>query len=348
MKIKYFCKGFLFVILPSLAAQDEITPYKFIDSLPTYEIPASCRFVAKRQDPLAPEIVYYQSLPKETSFPIAILCEGSSDKNNIASVIHFHRYFLQEFMDLGIAVVTVEQWGVDGNQIDDVEFIKHYTRSQRLKDHRSVIKHLKSHPIEGWNGKFVFLGVSEGGPIVTSLTAEYANDTIATINWSGAGDWSWREELWVFLQKLLEDNPECPHSLKLKDCHSCSEVIISRTSFDALMHAILSKPIAEEYFLNMTYLYHADALNFPSPAYHKLTRPFLVVTGGLDTIIASSDAFVEKAKKNGANLTYLRIPNMNHYVRNRQDIIELSFEWLKNQISAPTIFDGLVCIPKPL
>lgn len=243
--IKYFCLSILLVISPLWASKDEITPYKFIDSLPTYEIPASSRFVTKRSETEAPEIVYYLTCPKEATFPIAILCEGSSDKNNIASVIHFHRYFLQEFMDLGAAVITIEQWGIDGNQINEDEFIKHYTRTQRLEDHRSVIEHLKRHPIQGWNGKFIFLGVSEGGPLATSLTAEYNDDTIATINWSGTGDWSWREELWVFLQKLLEDNPECPHSINLRDCRSCSEVITSRSIYDTLLNSILSNLLGD-------------------------------------------------------------------------------------------------------
>lgn len=46
----------------------------------------------------------------------------------------------------------------------------------------------------------------------------------------------------------------------------------------------------------------------------------------------SSDAFVEKAKSLGVNVTYLRIEDMDHYVRKRPDIINQSFEWLKNQI----------------
>ena len=53
-----------------------------------------------------------------------------------------------------------------------------------------VINHLLKDPPKGWSGKFIFVGVSEGGPLVTALTAEYADITLATINWSGAGDWN--------------------------------------------------------------------------------------------------------------------------------------------------------------
>lgn len=65
-----------------------------------------------------------------------VMCGGSSDKDHIESIIHFHRYFLQELTDLGFGVLTVEQWGVDGKIIHTQEFTEHYTRSQRLEDHQ--------------------------------------------------------------------------------------------------------------------------------------------------------------------------------------------------------------------
>jgi hypothetical protein len=68
---------------------------------------------------------------------------------------------LEEFLDLNVGVITVEQRGVDGNAIDAKEFMEHYTRSNRLKDHQVVIESLKRNPPTGWNGKFLFLGVSD-------------------------------------------------------------------------------------------------------------------------------------------------------------------------------------------
>lgn len=321
-----FCSFHVFSI------EEEITPYKYEEELPDYDIPPSSRFVTNRYDEDSPEIVYYLSRPQRDSFPIAILCGGSSDKNSVHSIIHFHRYFLQECLDLGAAVLTVEQWGVDGKNIDVEEWSQHYTRSQRLEDHRSVIEFLLENPIDGWNGELIFIGVSEGGPLVTSLSVEYANNTKATINWSGAGDWSWREELWVFLQNLIQMNPECPHNIKLSDCPNCLETIGSRDNYDALMDSILLNPSPYEIFLNMTYMYHADALNFSKPTYERITKPFLVVSGALDTIIDSSDAFVEKAHAAGSSVSYLRVSDMDHYVRKRPDIIEASFAWLEQQI----------------
>ncbi len=51
--------------------------------------------------------------------------------------------------------------------------------------------------------------------------------------------------------------------------------------------------------------------------------------GGLDKIVPSADVFVEKAKKAGAPVTYFRINDMDHYLRKRPDVIQQSFEWLK-------------------
>ncbi|MBN4067056.1 hypothetical protein JYU14_03130 [Simkania negevensis] len=315
------------------AAGEEITPYKYSEKLPIYEIPSSSRFTIFRHEVDTPDLVYYLTKPQNNQFPIVVLCEGSSDKSNVSSIIHFHRYFLQECLDVGAAVLTVEQWGIDGREVNAEEWIKHYTRSQRLEDHRLIVKHLLANPIEGWNGEFIFIGVSEGGAIVTLLSAEYAHVTTATVNWSGAGDWSWREELWGFLQNLILMNPECPHDIKLSECSSCLEMIGSRNNYDSLMDSMLANPNPNEFFLNMTHMYHADALSFPKPSYEKIIKPYLVVSGALDTIIDSSDLFVEKAKRADVPVTYLRVSDMDHYVRKRPDVIEASFAWLEQQIT---------------
>jgi len=325
---------FIFIFTAILAfAADEITPYKYTDQerkngMPVYEIPPSCRFTTKRQETNAPDIIYYLSKPKNKEgstlqfYPILVFCGGSTSQDDISSIIHLHRYYLQEFLDLGAAVLTVEQWGVDGNKVDKKVFMEHYTRSQRLRDHEAVINHLKSDPPQGWNRKFIFFGVSEGGPIATTLATQYPNMTTAVISWSGMGDWSWREQLWTFLQQLKIEDPTAFQS----------ERITSRSDYDARMNETLHNPTADKYFCGMTYQYHADAMTYPKIDYLKISMPFLAVAGAKDSFIASSDAFVEKAKKAGANITYFRVPDMDHYVRKRPDIVQQTFDWLRNQL----------------
>jgi alpha-beta hydrolase superfamily lysophospholipase len=341
MKIIFFIIALLLTATTTFASE-EITPYKYTDQerekgLVPYDIPQKSRFTIKRIAVNAPDIIYYMSKPSKHSFPIAILCGGSSLEDDITSIFYFHRYLLKEFLDLGVGVITLEQQGVDGNQISAREFMEHYTRSNRLSDHRTVIAHLKKHPPKGWNGKLIFLGVSEGGPIVTTLTTEYSDITVATINWSGAGDFSWRDELWYFMQDMIQNTPWhiklrvqlpswMPYSLDLYFPKS-------RKDHDNAMDETIKNPSANLKLAGMTYKYHADALTtYPKPEYGKMKTPYLVVAGTKDSIIDSSDVFIRKAKETGAPITYMRISDMDHYVRKKEDVIKDSFDWLKKQI----------------
>ena len=331
-------------------AANEITPYKFSDAehqngFPEYKIPESSVFSVARSQNDAPNITYYFSKPKQSKeYPIAIFCSGSESRESVSSIIHVHRYFLKEFLDLGAALITLEQWGVNGNQVNVDEFMQHYTRTQRLIDHRTVINHLLKNPPKGWNGKLLFVGVSEGGPLVTALTAEYPDITLATVNWSGAGDLSWREELWAFLVGMRDEMlNSIPWHIKIRSYlpswmpYSVNlHLPKTRIEYDEVMDKTLTNPTPEKELMGMTYMYHADALNWPEIDYKELKSPYLVVAGDKDTLIESSDEFVRKAKQAGANITYLRVDGMDHYVRKRQDILDQSFEWLKKLVHADT------------
>ncbi|HEV2601385.1 MAG TPA: hypothetical protein VGT41_03740 [Candidatus Babeliales bacterium] len=328
------------------AMDEEITPYKYTESERSrglkYTIPASSRFTVTRFENSAPDVIYYFSEPKENNYPIAILCGGSSNKENVQSIIHFHRYFLQEFLDMNVAVLTVEQWGVDGDHVDLPAFMEHYTRSQRLWDHITVLQYLKLYPPAGWNGKVIFLGVSEGGPLVTTLTEQYSELTLATINWVGAGDWSWREELWRFVAEMKKQLPWWLKSwVKLCSLAPCwmhryipymMELPRCRKEYDARMDQALEDPVVDKEFLGMSHMYHADALEYSLCNYTKLVTPFLVVVGTKDTILQSCDQFVMEATKAGCPITYFRVDGMDHWIRKRPDIIAASFQWLQVQI----------------
>jgi len=106
----------------------------------------------------------------------------------------------------------------------------------------------------------------------------------------------------------------------------------TREEFDALVDTIKAHPTADQRMCGMTYLYLADAFQWSFVDYGKIQAPFLVVTGTEDSIIASSDLFVQKARDAGAPITYFRIDGMDHYVRKRPDVIDRSFEWLEQQL----------------
>lgn len=335
---KHFIIIALMIVLPTLIDAGEITPYKFSEAdIPSlnnlYTIPQSSRYTVATDDKAA-DTIYHLSKPPTKSYPIVCICDGSSSRDSILSSIHIHRYFLQEILDLGCATLTVEKHGVDGNNIDLDRFISHYTRTQRLKDHQSVIAHLTHHKPHGWNGKLVFIGVSEGGPIALRLTEKYSADTIATVIWSGAGDFCWQEELWAFIEDL-----KCkgPWWLKLlTKVHRFIPLPIGlprdKESFDDTVAHIIQNPTDEKEFMGMTYAYLADAFTFPKVNYHHLCTPLLVVTGAHDSIIDSSDEFVRKAHEAQCPITYLRVSDMDHYIRKRPDIVAASFKWLHEKL----------------
>ena len=317
--------------------ETEITPFKFTnwDEIDlNYRAPLSSKFLIPRIDngDQASNITYYFTKPNNNNYPIGILCDGSSDVDNLKSVIHLHRYFLEDFLNLGSAVITLEQWGIDDHQINKTDFVNHYTRSQRLIDHQRLIEHLKNNPPEGWNGRFILMGVSEGGPLITKLTEEYPELIIASINLSGADKLPWVDELWAFIQNLIIENPTCPHSCKLNCCNQCMAIMGSKESYDKHMTMILENPTPNKFFMNMSYKYHADAMTYKSFDPAKIKTPFLAVVGDQDPAIQSYDLFASEMVKFKAPFTYMRIEGMDHYVRKRPDIIEKTFNWLAEKI----------------
>lgn len=312
---------FIYVCLTFLMAISSVSNH--IDAV-EYDIPSSIRFTCDRKD-TSSEIVYYFKKPviSTDNYPILILCEGSSLKGDLESVMFMFKYFEEQVAALGVGFITVEQWGIDGNAIDEETFFTHYSRTQRFNDHMQVIKHLEDHPPTGWNGQLIFLGVSEGGPLVTALTTSCSR-TLATVNWSGAGDWPWAEEVWAFFEDMRKKEGLPQEILK--------GIPSSKEEYDALVEQIKLNPSTTEWFAGMTYFYLADAFQQAPTKYDRIRSPFLVVQGTEDSTIESCDEFVRKAKEAGAPIEYIRVEGMDHYIRKRPDIIDQSFEWLKNQI----------------
>lgn len=301
-----------------------------------YDIPPSIRFTLDREECSTP-IIYYFSTPDAApgkTYPIFIICDGSVSKGNERSIFFVRDFFAGRIHSLDAGYLAIEKCGIDGNEIDKLVFWNRYTRSQRLQDHLQVIRHLEENPPVGWNGQFIFAGVSEGGPLVTDLSILCPN-TIATINWSGAGDWSWADELWQFFEHWKKNS----FWLRLYDSIPrwmpfSSDIPTTRPEFDALVQEIIANPSPDLWMGGMTYLYHADAFQKPSVDYSKIRTPFLVIAGAEDSIIESCDQFVQKGLDAGAPITYFRVDGMDHYIRKRPDIIDKSFEWLKMQLSS--------------
>lgn len=319
----------------TIFADDDISPYKIdnFESLPSYIIPESSRFTVSRPNKSEPDIIYYLSKPEKDKAPITIFVTGSSSKDSIYSVIHVHRHFLKEVFNIGSAMLTIEQWGIDNDKVNIQEFLEHYTRSQRYQDHKLVIENLKINPPDWWNEELILIGVSEGGLLVTNLAAEFSDIVVVSMNWCGASDLPWRDELWQFIQiNKIQSPPLWWKIIHFDFKEYNNKAYTNRQEYDILMDNILVTPVSDQEFMGMAYKYHADAMEFPKPDYAKLTKPFLVVAGAQDSTIDSSDTFVSKAKLAGSNITYLRIEDMDHYIRKRPDVINKSFHYLSEQL----------------
>lgn len=272
---------------------------------------------------------YFISSPESAiSYPIVILVGGSTDKEHLDSIIGFQKYFESDLNVNHLGTLAVDKIGINNQVVNKDVTMQHYTRTQILNDYQQVISYVKKNPPKGWNSKFAILGVSEGAPIAEKL-AEENKDIQAVVLWSGAIDSSWRDTLWLDMHKIYEE--VCvPLKNPIADCLD----VVSKDNFESRINIILSNPSPESYFFNMTNMYVADGINFPTPDYTKLAnRNVLVVTGVKDTIINSSDEFDKKAQANNVKIDYWRVDGMDHKIRNRPDLISDTFVWLKEQLS---------------
>ena len=151
----------------------------------------------------------------------------------------------------------------------------------------------------------------------------------------GAGDWSWADELWQFFETWKQNS----FWIRLYDAIPrwlpfSSDIPPTRHEYDVLVQQIINNPAPNQWMGGMTYLYHADAFLKPPVDYSRIRSPFLVVKGTADSDIESCDQFVQRATEAGAPITYFRIEGMDHWLRKRPDVIDQSFDWLKQQLSS--------------
>jgi len=166
---------------------------------------------------------------------------------------------------------------------------------------------------------------SEGGPLVLSLTLAYPNETLATVNWAGAGDGSWPDQLWDFFY----------HDSWMMWLIGIYEMPWFSYGLDKKFDEIKQNPSPEKWFCGMTYRYHADVFveEERNRSYTTIRTPLLVVTGTNDTIINKSDVFVCKAQDAGVPITYYRVDGMGHGVIDPKfDMIKKTLEWIKDQL----------------
>lgn len=294
----------------------------------------------KREDNSS--IIYYLSTPKKahSTYPLVILCEGSYSMGEpIHSVLRLHKLFLPLLEQAGYALLTVEKWGVGEGKVNQSVFHEHNTRSQRIEDHQTVLNYLKkssfvqaseSQQDGGWNGKYVFIGGSEGGDIITALTIINSDSTVATINYAGMGVWGWRNELWSFLQHSQKHS-----SFVAKLFAWWSGLPKTREQYDKIVEEIIKNPTHEKWWLGQTYKYMSDAFlsKVDWDVFYSLKIPMLIVMGSLDPAIDSCDEFVARGTERDMLITYWRMDDMGHNIgKKRPETFAESIAWLMKNL----------------
>ena len=80
---------FIFCILCVLS-------WKLWAESPTYNIRPSVRFTLDREGSASPLVYYFSKPDAAQDYPILVLCEGSSSKEDLGSVFFIREYFSEE------------------------------------------------------------------------------------------------------------------------------------------------------------------------------------------------------------------------------------------------------------
>jgi pimeloyl-ACP methyl ester carboxylesterase len=233
------------------------------------------------------------------------------------SVLRLHEKIAEPFLKAGIGLVMMERRGVDGKKVDHRHFHQCNTPSQRLLDHMILVEHLNNHPPPFWNGKWILIGGSEGGPIAIKLAHKI--QPLACVAIVGCGKQSFKEYIW----KTIQSMPVWKRIF--------INLPASRMAYEERCRRMKSDPSPEKRWFGQTYRYWADALDQSEhQEFLELKCPVIVVAGSKDIECASTDQLVEMAKRNGRNVAYLRIEGMGHEALDlRWNVIERVLDWLK-------------------
>lgn len=253
-------------------------------------------------------LVYYLDSSKEHNAPIVILIEGSyNDAIGPESILRLHKKIATPFLQAGMHIVLLERRGVDGKQIDIDLFHQFNFPSQRLSDHLTLIQYLRNNPPPHWNGQFIVIGGSEGGPIAIKLAHQI--HPLACVAIVGCGSTSFKEYIWKTIQSIQAESPWGTQSL----ISWYYDIPVTRDAYEQQYQLMKANPTPKEKWFGQTFLYWADALDqTEDQEFLALKCPAIVVAGEKDIECSSTDHLIEVSRQHNQDVTYLRIEGMKH------------------------------------
>lgn len=247
------------------------------------------------------KLIYYLENPKNVKYPILVAIEGSLNINHIQSVLRLHKKIAKPMLDIGIGVMSLERRGIDGEKIEKNIVHRFNFPSQRLTDHVFCIKNLLKNPTENWNGKIIFLGGSEGGPISIKLSHIFNPEACIAI--VGCSDLSFKDYIWEFI-KLKFKNSKLSKKSGLPSCYE---------DYNDWCEYMKNNPDPNKFWFGQSFLYWADALDQTEyREFLSLKCPSLIIAGSKDTACFATDRLIKKAYNNNQKITYLKIEKMAH------------------------------------
>lgn len=204
-------------------------------------------------------IAGYISLPKNAnSYPVVIFLQGG--ERECLQEGHAH---LEPFtQELGVALLTIEKPGNDSGDDEERDwkvFLEKNTVERRFFDHTIVVDALREGILEGWDGRIVWMGGSEGACLSAYLAPAFP-ETCALMIYAGCGSGSYTD---VMSRRLFE---------KL------------RYNYDLAPLCFAADPISRGVFWGVQYLAGAMAREFDEEKFEcfieneELPTPFHVLS----------------------------------------------------------------------
>ncbi len=289
------------------------------------------RYTLDRPDSSS-QIVYYFSAPdgEQKSFPILVICQGAVESAH-RSVLFYNQSFADWIEPLQVGCLTIEAWGIDGEQFNKKEFWEHYTLSQRFEDHLEVIDHFEANPPTGWNGHWIFLGYGDGGRLATDLAIDVPQ-TRGVVNMMGAYH-SYFEKWWDFCDHLNKHYNALWITDFLFPFWASSQYLPwYRSTYTEFIENLIPSP--NRFWWKLSYLYHADALSHPPVDYAKITFPYLVLIQDWNYLFSQTKAFVKAAREAGADIEVICDENVTGWVEGKGtlNLFDEAFLWIKDLI----------------
>ncbi len=146
------------------------------------------------------KLVFYLDKPETTPFSMVLIIPGSQKETTLRT----HDAIKSDLNEIGKCVFSLEKQGIQGEEVDELEFNQHLTLDERIEDHLEVIEAVKEGFIKGWNGKISIIGQGDGGRIGAKLAAKLKNVEALILIASGGGWPPLEETLFSFRSEMAD------------------------------------------------------------------------------------------------------------------------------------------------